>query len=174
MIIIMVASLGLFILLGTNLLSYQSSINIAKSQYNEAMGGIMSGDSSYISKYTTAYKELAGVELKKADQPLFDKLIVLSAVSSQYDAYVTFKKAGYEAQALDNLICAAGRCKENEDTAKEIGCDEQLNAIYLQLGNILQEQYGMTIDEALAIYSHREREEYTIAVHKKLIELGLE
>ena len=134
----------------------------------------MAGEASYISKYTEAYKELAGMKIKEADVPLYNKLAVLAAVSSQYDSYVTFKKAGYEVQALDNLICAAGRSVANIDAAKESGCEDQLNALYLHVENVLQKEYEMTMEEALEIYNERDREDYTIALQEKILELGLE
>lgn len=173
MIIIMAASLGAFVLIGTNLLGYQSKINLAKAYYNQAMAGVVTGEAEEINKYTIAYKQMVGVDVKEADMEMYNKLKILSAVSSQYDAYDVYKKSGYQAEALDNLICAAGRCEANLESAKEFGCEEQLNALYSNVENVLQSEYGMTMEEALSIYNLHSRDEYTLAIRKKILELGV-
>ena len=76
-IVVMVGSLFAFVMLGTNLLGYQSHISAAKDKYK-------AGD------YVEAYSNLQGLEVKKKDEELYNKLSVLAAVSEKYQDYLLF------------------------------------------------------------------------------------
>jgi len=76
--------------------------------------------------------------------------------------------------ALDSLVCAYGRYDINKQYAKEYGCEKELETIGGKILKALLKDYDMTGEEALQLYENKNRDEYTVQLHKKLQELGLE
>lgn len=178
MILIMVVSLTALVLLGTNLLNKGNNISSATRYYNMALAAIASegAGADDVHLYTQAYEELAGMEFDKDDEnsALYNKLTVLAAVSAKYDSYSTFHEFGSEEKALDALICAAGRCNLNSKTASEFECVNELASLQIVIEETLKDEYDMTYEDAVALYNMGNRNQYTVALHEKLQELGLE
>lgn len=160
-IVLMVASLFGLVLLGSNLLGYQSSINEAKALY--ASGS-----------YADAYAAMEGLKIKAKDKKLYNQLSVLAPTSAEYNSYLIFSNSDREVQALDALICAYGRYDMNRDKAKEYECLGEYEVLGSKVIRSLLEEYDMTGNEALAIYSARTRKEYTLRLYEKCESLGLE
>lgn len=160
-IVLMVASLFGLVLLGSNLLGYQSSVNEAKAFY--ASGS-----------YADAYAALEGLKIKAKDQKLYNQLSVLAPTSAEYNSYLIFSNSNRKVQALDALICAYGRYDMNRDKAKEYECLGEYEVLGSKVIRSLLEDYDMTGKEALAIYSARTRKEYTLRLNEKCESLGLE
>jgi hypothetical protein len=135
-------------------------VSEAKAAYNTA-------------DYTEAFSKLQGESVRTKDEQLYNKLSVLAAVSSEYDAYLLFKDYGNEEIALDSLVSAAGRYDLNLESAAEYECTDELEALHGKI-EVALEGYGMNVDEAVEIYNQRNRTEYSILLHRKLSELGLE
>lgn len=161
LILLMTASLVALILLGTSLLGYNSGISQAKSMYNAK-------------RYTQAYAQLQGMDIKEKDYQLYGKAQVLATVDSKYQSYLVFHAYGDEIGALDSLICAAGRYDLNMDGAAEFECQEEFAALGEKIEAILTETYGISMEDAVEIYSQHNRTEYSIVLHRTLVELGLE
>lgn len=160
-IVLMVASLFGLILLGSNLLSYQSGIDEAKALY--ASGS-----------YADAYAALSGLKIKEKDQKLYNQLSVLAPASAEYNSYLVFANAGSKPQALDALICAYGRYELNRDRAKEFECLGEYEILGSKVIRSLLQDFEMTGNEAMEIYSARSRKEYTLRLNEKCKSLGLE
>ena len=75
--------------------------------------------------------------------------------------------------AADSLVCAAGRCAVNADNAKEYGCELQLEQLKTIISDTLSSQYGLSYDDAIALYNIDDRDDYTLALTQKLNELGI-
>lgn len=176
MIFVLVISMTAFVLLSTNLLTKGNSISTATRYYNIAMAAIASGtpDAEDVHMYAEAYNYLDGLKLNDEDTALYNKLKVLSAVSGKYDSYEVFHEYGSEKEALDALICAAGRCELNADAAQDYDCVKELDGLHTCIEQTLASQYNMSFDEALEIYNSGNRTKYTTALYQKLYELGLE
>ncbi|MDD6480971.1 MAG: hypothetical protein PUF65_01660 [Lachnospiraceae bacterium] len=160
-IVVMVGSLFALVLLGTNLLSYRTQIDEAKKQYK-------AGD------YVEAYSHLQGVEIKEADEEIYNKLSVLAAIGEKYQDYLFFESRGSSAQALDSLVCAYGRCGINEKSAKEFDCEKEVEKLRGKIVEALLAEYNMTGEEAQTLYDSKNRDVYTVELQKKIQELGLE
>ena len=76
--------------------------------------------------------------------------------------------------ALDSLICAEGRYHVNYSKAEDANCAEEMNQMESLIQTALQEKYQMSTDEAVQLYSLRDRDEYTREVQSKIKALGLE
>lgn len=160
-IVIMVASLLGLVLLGTKLLGYQTSLAQAKDLYAQQC-------------YVEAYGKLAGNKIKEKDLAFYNKLEILAPVSSEYNSYLVFTNAGKDDMALDALICSYGRYQRNRDKAIESECLAELETMGSKIVTALLGEYEMTGSEALELYQLKTRKEYTIQLHYKLQELGLE
>ena len=156
---VMAISLLGLVYLGTNLMGYSSYVKAAKNHYNNGC-------------YAEAYQELLGLTLKEKDMELYNQVATLATVDSELNAYRIFRANEDHTKALDSLICAAGRCELNEDSADVYGCLGQMEILRKTAENELS-TYGMTYQEALDMYHIKDREDYTIALYTKLKELGL-
>jgi len=161
MIWLMVGSLVALVLLGMNLVKYNGPLANAKDLQNQG-------------HYAEAFTELNGLKIKEKDMEMYNQLAVLATVDSEINAYEVFTKAEVSDKAFDSLICAAGRCYINEEDADVFGCVGQLEILKKSVSNELEEKYNMTYEEAIEMYKIRHRDDYTIALYKKLTELGIE
>ena len=168
-----VMSIVVFVLICTFLLGNNSKVIDAQNTYNQAIADIGQNKADSIELYTKAYSRLSGLKLSGEDKQLYNKLSVLASVSGKYDAYKSFSDSGYVTMAADSLVCAAGRCAVNEDNAKEYGCEQQLEQLKTIISDTLSSQYGLSYDDAIALYNIDDRDDYTLALTQKLNELGI-
>jgi hypothetical protein len=120
-------------------------VSEAKSAYSQA-------------DYTEAFSKLQGESVRTKDEQLYNKLSVLAAVSSEYDAFLVFRDYGNEEIALDSLVCAAGRYQLNLESAAEYECTDELETLRDKI-ELSLEGYGMTVEEAAEMYNQRNRTE---------------
>ena len=160
MIWLLAGSLVAFVLLGVNLIQYNTAMTNAKNLKNQG-------------QYAEAFIEIKGLEIKDKDLEFYDQLAILSTVDSELNAYEAFSKANMQDKAFDSLICAIGRCYINEEEADVYGCLGMLETLKKTATNELRDKYQMTYEEAIEMYTIRDRDDYTIALYKKLTELGI-
>lgn len=168
-----VMSIVVFVLICTFLLGNNSKVTDAQNTYNQAIADIGQNKADSIELYTKAYSRLSGLKLSGEDKQLYNKLSVLASVSGKYDAYKSFSDSGYVTMAADSLVCAAGRCAVNAENAKEYGCELQLEQLKTIISDTLSSQYGLSYDDAIALYNIDDRDDYTLALTQKLNELGI-
>ena len=161
MIWFMALSMVGLVLVGVEMISYNAPFSEAKSLQNQG-------------HYAEAFTKLNGLEIREKDMEFYNQLAVLATVDSEINAYEVFTKAEVVDKAFDSLICAAGRCDLNEEEADVYGCLGQLEILKKSVSNELQEKYDMTYEEAIKMYKIRHRDDYSIALYKKLTELGIE
>ena len=162
-ILIWVMAISLFVLIyiAPGLVSYSFAVSNAKSLSDNG-------------EYAEAYKELFGITIKEKDMELYNQVATLAPADSELHAYEVFLKNNWQLEALDSLICAAGRCELNEDNADLYACAGQMQVLKSEITNKLRDKYGMTYEDALELYHAKNRDMYTVALHGKLKELGLE
>ena len=170
---VFVMSIVVFVLICTFLLGNNSKVTDAQNTYNQAIADLGQNKADSIELYTKAYSRLSGLKLSGEDKQLYNKLSVLASVSGKYDAYKSFSDSGYVTMAADSLVCAAGRCAVNVENAKEYGCELQLEQLKNIISDTLSSQYGLSYDDAIALYNIDDRDDYTLALTQKLNELGI-
>ena len=170
---VFVMSIVVFVLICTFLLGNNSKVTDAQNTYNQAIADLGQNKADSIELYTKAYSRLSGLKLSGDDKQLYNKLSVLASVSGKYDAYKSFSDSGYVTMAADSLVCAAGRCAVNAENAKEYGCELQLEQLKTIISDTLSSQYGLSYDDAIALYNIDDRDDYTLALTQKLNELGI-
>lgn len=160
LIFLMAASILVLVLLMSKLIGYTSSISAAKDAMDNA-------------DYIEAYRELSGLELKKADKKLYTKAEAMASVQEQHDAYLTLMSAGEYEMALDALVRGVGRYDAKLATAKKYGLEKQLNVIEAEIEDALDTQFDLTADDARELYSIRKRKDYSIRIQEIIEELNL-
>lgn len=140
------------------------------------------GRSSYIDaakqamengEYVEAYSELNGLELKESEQDLFEKIEAMALVQEQYDAYLTMMGADKYSLALDALVRGIGRYDSHLETAQKYGLEKEMNQMKEQLTEALQNQFGMSEEEARELYDIKDREDYSIQIEQKINAMNL-
>ena len=124
--------------------------------------------------YIAAYEKLNGFDLSDEDVALLRNqartLADLQLCQQEYEAFIAYEQYNY---ALDSLIIGVGRYEKYKDDAAEYGIADQYDAYGSTLIAELSETFGLSEEEALAIYNQPNRHYYTIELRKVLRSLGL-
>lgn len=159
LIFVMTASFLVLVLVGTNLFGYSHSMEEAERAY--ALGN-----------YKTAYAQVSGIEIKEADQAIYEKYRIMANAGGEYSAFQTFMEQGIYDMALDSLIRTIGRCDKYSADAESFGCAGELYNIRSQAVSALA-GFGLTEDRAMELYAVSEREEYSTELYAVLTAAGL-
>lgn len=142
----------------------------------------LSGKNSYIDtakqamdngEYVEAYEQLSGLNLKGNDQKLYKEVSTMAAVQEQYQAYLTLMGADKYDLALDALVRGIGRYDKGLDNAKQYGREGEMNHLKDQLEEALDQQFGMSTDDARKLYKIKDREEYSKEIQKIIQKMNL-
>ena len=142
----------------------------------------LSGKNSYIDtakqamdngEYVEAYEQLSGLNLKGNDQKLYKEVSTMAAVQEQYQAYLTLMGADKYDLALDALVRGIGRYDKGLDNAKKYGREGEMNHLKDQLEEALDQQFGMSTDDARKLYKIKDREEYSKEIQKIIQKMNL-
>jgi len=124
--------------------------------------------------YIGAYEKVNGFSLTDEKVLLLRNqartLADLQQCQDEYNAFIQYERYNY---ALDSLIKGVGRYEKYKDDAVEYGISEQYDAYYQNFVSQLSERFGLTAEDALAIYNQPNRHYYTIELRKVLRSLGL-
>ena len=159
---VMAASILILVMLGTNLLGYQSGFSNAKRAYEQA-------------DYCEAFRQVSGMEIKDADMNTYEKYRIMALVTSEYESYQSMMSAEQYDIALDSLIRAAGRCNKYSADAETYGCAKEFGQMNAKILDELTNRFGVSEEDALGLYAYgEEREEYSIQIYTILENIGLE
>ena len=115
--------------------------------------------------YIAAYEKLNGFDFKSDEE--------VELLRNQARTLADLQTCQQQYEALDALIIGIGRYDKYKDNAVEYGISEQYEAYGNQIKTELNEQFGLSEEEALAIYKQPNRHYYTIELRKVLRGLGL-
>lgn len=102
-------------------------------------------------RYHRAYDEIKGVEVKEDDQDLKDRIYTVMYVERLYEAFQNNIRLGFQEKALDSLLRGVSKYYEHYDEAVELGIVADLDYSFGQIQNVLATQYGITVEQAMAI-----------------------
>lgn len=140
------------IILASDALHYQNNIKEASNAYVRQ-------------DYETAYQELSGMTLKENDQLLLDKLEILIAVDKKYNSYINFREINMPNEALDSLLKALNNYDRYEEQALSMGIGSEFGVLLENLSYALENEYRLTVEQARAINSIADTNEYTKQIH---------
>lgn len=102
-------------------------------------------------KYHNAYDEIKGVDVRDKDQELKDRIYTVMYVERLYESYQNNMELGRQEKALDSLLRGVDKYYEHYDEAVELGISSDLDYSFNQIRTILETEYGITVEQALAI-----------------------
>ncbi|SFS05497.1 hypothetical protein [Anaeromicropila populeti] len=144
-----------FVILGTNSFAYAHSVGNA-SEYFEKQ------------KYTKAYDEISGLNIKQSDQEIYDKIVTVMYVNKQLNSYNNYYSIEMYPEALDSLLKGLEKYSAYIERAKELGVKSDLDYVKKQITSELKNQFNIEAEEAEKINSISSQEEYS----KKVIQLA--
>lgn len=161
----MVLSAMLLVLVTTELTGYQTAMKKAEELYNN-------GASDYHC-YVEAYKAESGLKVSKKDQDTYQKIVLVAQVADAYAGYEMAVQLDRTVDAVDSLVCVIGRYNQNIEKAEELGAKDQMDQVRALAAEKMAE-YGLSEEDASKLYQIRTRSSYSVELHKKLQELGIE
>ena len=101
--------------------------------------------------YITCYEEMYGMHLSEEEDNMFHHAEIVLKMQRRITIYEKYMKEDNELLALDSLMQAIAGYDEIYGKAQNYGAASEVAAIYSQVLGILEENYGLTQEEARAI-----------------------
>lgn len=120
-------------------------------------------------KYHSAYDEIKGVEVKEKDQELKDRIYTVMYVERLYESYQNNLELGRQKKALDSLLRGVDKYYEYYEEAQQLGIVSDLDYSFAQIQSALQDNYGITVEQAVAM-NQMESYEYVQAIDQYVTE----
>lgn len=141
---------------GTEIFSYKSTMKQAVSAFDDE-------------RYTDAYREILGTDLKKKDQETYDKIITVMKVQRSLNSYENYDNMKYYPDALNALLVGLKKYDENIETARNLEIEKDVDNCKDKILTLLDEEYGLSEAQAREILSLK-KDAYT----DRVVELGLQ
>ena len=157
LVFVMAASILVLVLAGTHLLGYSNSFADADQAFAEG-------------RYSDAFQAVAGEKVKEKDT---DKYRITAMVSAEYEAYESMMDAEVYDMALDSLIRTVQRYDKYLQDAETYGCRGEFDKIESAAETALQQDFGLTAEDARTMYALSNKETYSREIYKVLEKAGL-
>lgn len=145
------------VILGTDAYSYTLNIKNARTNFERE-------------RYTEAYNEIYGLDVRKQDQEIYDKIITVMYVNKQINSYSNNMSMGNYPEALDSLLKGLERYDKYLERAKELGIKKKLDSLKISILEELASTFGLTEKEAKKLNAIEDQSEYSIDVISIAIE----
>ncbi len=147
-VVIFFVTIGLFTLVGSRLLTRNLSLNSAENYFaNE--------------QYMEAYDAISSVNLREDDQTLYQRICLCSQVQKELDSYKNYSSLDMKLEALDSLIKGIQDSNKNEPEAAKLAVVNQIGSLKGQLLAKLNEDFGVSEEQAEELAAISDRAEYT-------------
>ena len=140
------------ILVGTKVVSYTISIQNATEYFDRQ-------------KYTEAYNEVYGIDIKDEDIEIYDKIMTVMFVNKQLNSYNNYYSIGEYPKALDSLLKGLQRYDKYIELATALGIDSDLDYVRTQILEELDNVFSLSEREAMKIISYDDMHKYSMAVY---------
>ncbi len=117
----------------------------------------------YSGDYETAYTLLYGKKLSDDDMLMFHKAETIRTMERRLESYNNKLALNQELEAVDTLLKAVS-CYQLLTGADEYGVRSEVDAVYQQIVSLLENNYGITAQEAMEVISYDEQA-YTRRLH---------
>lgn len=154
---VLFAAITIFLIIGTNSFNYKSSIESAANYFD-------------IKKYTNAYNEIRGLNVKKKDIEIYDKIMTVMYVNKQLNSYHNYYALKLYPEALDSLLKGLERYDKYISTAEELGIASDLNYVRGQLLTELADSFDLSEEAAYDIINTKSKDAYS---HKVVEAAGM-
>ena len=160
LVFVMAASILVLVLAGTHLVGYSNSFSDADQAFAEG-------------RYSDAFQAVAGEKVKEKDTDTYEKYRITAMVYAEYEAYESMMNAKVYDMALDSLIRTVQRYDRYLQDAETYGCRGEFDKIESAAETALQQDFGLTAEDARAMYGLSDKEAYSKEIYKVLEQAGL-
>lgn len=147
------AILAVIIVVGTNLFSYEQGVNRA-AKYFETK------------KYSKAYQEIRGLNIKEKDNKIYQKIMTVMYVNKELNSYNNYYNSKLYSEALDSLLKGLERYDKYLSEAEELEIEEDLDYVKNNILKEMQDSFGLTEKEAYSLIEITNAQEYTDKIVK--------
>ncbi len=160
LVFVMAASILVLVLAGTHLVGYSNSFSDADQAFAEG-------------RYSDAFQAVAGEKVKEKDTDTYEKYRITAMVYAEYEAYESMMDAKVYDMALDSLIRTVQRYDRYLQDAETYGCRGEFDKIASAAETALQQDFGLTAEDARTMYALSDKETYSREIYKALEKAGL-
>ena len=160
LVFVMAASILVLVLAGTHLVGYSNSFSDADQAFAEG-------------RYSDAFQAVAGEKVKEKDTDTYEKYRITAMVYAEYEAYESMMNAKVYDMALDSLIRTVQRYDRYLQDAETYGCRGEFDKIASAAETALQQDFGLTAEDARTMYAMSDKETYSREIYKVLEKAGL-
>lgn len=111
--------------------------------------------------YVTCYESMYGMKLSEEEQNMFRHAEIVLKLQRRINVYENFLEEDRELEALDSLMRAVAGFDELYGQAQSYGAGAETAALYSQILEILENNYGLTEADARAIAFCGSNADYT-------------
>lgn len=147
----------ILVLVSTNLFSYSLSVKNATNYFDRQ-------------RYTQAYNEVYGIDIKDEDIELYDKIMTVMFVNKQLNSYNNYYHMRKYPEALDSLLKGLERYDKYVELATMLGIKTDLDYVRNQMIAELYNVFSLSEEEAINILNNENQLEYSIAVYDVVLE----
>ena len=155
LVFVMALSILVLVLAGTHLLGYSNSFADASQAFAEG-------------RYSDAFQSVAGEKVKEKDADTYEKYRITAMVSAEYEAYESMMDAKVYDMALDSLIRTVQRYDKYLQDAETYECKGEFDKIESAAETALQQNFGLTAEDARTMYALSDKETYSKEIYKVL------
>jgi hypothetical protein len=149
--------LVMLLLVFTNIFSYSLSIRNASNYFSQH-------------RYTQAYNEVYGIELKDEDIELYDKIMTVMYVNKQLNSYNNYFHMRKYPEALDSLLKGLQRYDKYIELATILGIETDLVYVRDQIIAELYNVFSLTEEEAINLLNSESQAKYSIGIYDVVLE----
>ena len=124
-------------------------------------------------QYIESYGHLRRTKLKEKDDEFVRKVAILASMQELLESHPTLYKADEHEMALDTLIRVIGRYNDNLEEAEALGALSEISKLEAEAEALLEDEYGLTYEDAMKLYSMTSRKKYSAELVKILREAGV-
>ncbi len=149
--------LATLLIVGTNTVSYTLSIQHATSYFDKK-------------KYTQAYYEVYGMEIKDEDIEIYEKIKTVMFVNKQLNSYNNYTALNEYPQALDSLLKGLKRYDKYIELATMLGIRTDMDYVREQILAELKKEFKLSEKEALKMTHIDNMKDYSMKVYDVVAE----
>ncbi len=146
------AMIAVVIIVGTSIFSYSLSIKNAEHEFKN-------------DRYTAAYNEIYGLEIKKEDLLLYDRIMTVMYVQKQLNSYNNYYEMNDKPKALDSLLKGLQRYEKYIELAVDLDVDTDLDSVRKKILEKVSSSFMLTEQEAMEIIQSDSQAEYSKRVY---------
>ncbi len=149
--------IGGFVIIGTNQYSYSLDIKNANINFSRQ-------------RYTEAYNEIYGLDIKKKDKETYEKIMTVMFVNKELNSYNNYMDIKMYPQALDSLLKGIERYDKYIKHATDLGIQKDIENVKKKIVKELKQKFDLTEEDAIALNESGDQTEYSIKVFNTVLE----